>query len=66
MPWKRYTPHVPEVLGIGTVPSSEEPAIKYLLLAAMKNDKGEVVETAKDYLGAVASERQRAGARGGR
>jgi aminoglycoside phosphotransferase (APT) family kinase protein len=48
--WKRYTPHVPEVLGIGTVPSSEEPAIKYLLLAAMKNDKGEVVETAKDYL----------------
>jgi aminoglycoside phosphotransferase (APT) family kinase protein len=41
---------VPEVLGIGTVPSSEEPAIKYLLLAAMKNDKGEVVETAKDYL----------------
>ena len=63
---KRYTPHVPEVLGIGTVPSSEEPAIKYLLLAAMKNDKGEVVETAKDYLEQSPAERQRAGARGGR
>ena len=48
--WKPYTERVPEVLGLGTVPSSEEPPIKYLLLPALKNDDGDVVETAKDYL----------------
>jgi aminoglycoside phosphotransferase (APT) family kinase protein len=48
--WKPYTERVPEVLGLGTVPSSGEPGIKYLLLPALKNDDGEVVETADDYL----------------
>lgn len=48
--WTPYTERVPEVLGLGTVPSSENPPIRYLLLPALKNDDGEVVEIAKDYL----------------
>ena len=48
--WKPYTERVPEVLGLGTMPSSEEPPIKYLILAALKNDDGDVVETADDFL----------------
>jgi fructosamine-3-kinase len=48
--WKPYTERVPEVLGLGTVPSSGEPPIKYLILAALKNDDGDVVETANDFL----------------
>jgi fructosamine-3-kinase len=48
--WKPYTERVPEVVGIGTVPSGGEPSIKYLILAAVKNDDGEVVETAAGYL----------------
>jgi fructosamine-3-kinase len=48
--WKAYTPRVPEVLGLGTVPSAGEHSIKYLILSALKNDRGEIVETAKDYL----------------
>jgi fructosamine-3-kinase len=48
--WKPYTERVPEVLGVGTVPSSGEPPIKYLLLAALKNDDGEVIETADKFL----------------
>jgi fructosamine-3-kinase len=48
--WKRYTARVPEVLALGTVPSPGEPSIKYLVLAALKNDEGEIVETAADYL----------------
>ena len=47
--WKPYTPRVPEVLSLGTVPSSEV-TIKYLILTALKNDDGEVVETGDDYL----------------
>src|SRR5215216_2513123 len=48
--WKRYTPRVPEVLGLGTVPETGERQLKYLILAALKNDQGDVVETAADYL----------------
>jgi aminoglycoside phosphotransferase (APT) family kinase protein len=32
------------------VPSSGEPPIRYLILAALKNDDGDVVETADDFL----------------
>jgi aminoglycoside phosphotransferase (APT) family kinase protein len=48
--WKPYTPRVPEVLGSGTVPSVGEHPMKYLLLAALKNDEGQLVETADEYL----------------
>lgn len=48
--WKPYTPRIPEVLGLGTVPETGDKPIKYLILAALKNDEGEVVETAADYL----------------
>ena len=48
--WKPYTPRVPKVLGLGTVPSAGEKPIKYLILSALKNEKGEVVETADSYL----------------
>ena len=48
--WKPYTPRVPEVLGSGTVPSAGERSTKYLILAALKNDEGRIVETADEYL----------------
>jgi aminoglycoside phosphotransferase (APT) family kinase protein len=56
--WKPNTPRVPEVLGLGTVPSVGERSIKYLLLAALKNDEGRLLETADEYL-----DRSPAGAR---
>jgi hypothetical protein len=46
--WKPYTTRVPEVLGLGTVPA--ERWVKYLILAALKNDAGQIVETGTDYL----------------
>jgi fructosamine-3-kinase len=48
--WKPYTTRVPEVLGSGTVPSADERPIKYLVLAALKNDDGGIVETGAAYL----------------
>jgi aminoglycoside phosphotransferase (APT) family kinase protein len=48
--WAPYTPRVPEVLASGTVPSSGGRSMKYLLLAALKNDAGRIVETASEYL----------------
>jgi len=48
--WKPYTPRVPEVLGLGAVPSVGEHSMKYLLLAALKNDEGRIVEPAAAYL----------------
>src|SRR5215203_3976619 len=48
--WKPYTPRVPEVLGLGTVPSVGERSIKYLLLGALKNAAGRIVEPAAEYL----------------
>jgi fructosamine-3-kinase len=48
--WKPYTTRVPEVLGSGTVPSMDERSMKYLVLAALKNDEGRIVETADEYL----------------
>jgi len=48
--WKPYTPRVPEVLGLGMVPSMDDRSIKYLILAALKNDEGRIVETAAEYL----------------
>ncbi len=48
--WRPYTTRVPEVLGTGTVPSAGERPTKYLILAALKNDAGQIVETAAQYL----------------
>jgi fructosamine-3-kinase len=48
--WKPYTDRVPDVVGLGTVPSTGDSPTKYLVLAAVKNDDGGVVETAADYL----------------
>jgi fructosamine-3-kinase len=48
--WRPYTERVPEVLSLGTVPSRGDRTVKYLILAAMKNDQDEIVETAADYL----------------
>jgi aminoglycoside phosphotransferase (APT) family kinase protein len=48
--WRPYTERVPEVVGLGTVPPIGESSVKYLILAAMKNDAGDVVETAADFL----------------
>jgi fructosamine-3-kinase len=48
--WRRCTPRVPEVLGLGTVPAMGERSMKYLVLAALKNDEGRIVETAAEYL----------------
>jgi aminoglycoside phosphotransferase (APT) family kinase protein len=56
--WRPYTPRVPEVLGLGTVPSAGERSTKYLILAALTNDEGRLVETAAEYL-----DRSPAGAR---
>ena len=56
--WRPYTTRVPEVLGAGTVPSAGERPTKYLILAALKNDAGRIVETAAEYL-----DRSPAGAR---
>jgi fructosamine-3-kinase len=56
--WKPYTTRVPEVLKAGTVPSVGKRPMKYLVLAALKNSEGRIVETAAEYL-----ERSPAGAR---
>jgi aminoglycoside phosphotransferase (APT) family kinase protein len=48
--WKPYTTRIPEVLGSGVVPSGDKRPIRYLLLAALKNDDGQIVETAAEYL----------------
>jgi aminoglycoside phosphotransferase (APT) family kinase protein len=48
--WKPYTTRVPRVLGLGTVPSMDERPMKYLVLAALKNDADQIVETAAEYL----------------
>jgi fructosamine-3-kinase len=56
--WRPYTTRVPEVLALGTVPSPGERPTRYLILAALKNDEGRLVETAAEYL-----DRSPAGAR---
>jgi fructosamine-3-kinase len=48
--WKARTRWVPDVLGVGTVPSAGARPVKYLLLSALVNDEGAVVETAAEYL----------------
>jgi fructosamine-3-kinase len=48
--WRPYTARVPEVVGLGTVPPIGGSSIKYLILAAVKNNEGDVVETAADFL----------------
>jgi aminoglycoside phosphotransferase (APT) family kinase protein len=48
--WKPYTPRIPKVLGLGTVPSVGEGSMKYLVLAALTNAAGRIVETADAYL----------------
>jgi fructosamine-3-kinase len=48
--WKPYTPRVPKVLGLGTVPSVGEGSMKYLVLAALTNAAGRIVEAADAYL----------------
>jgi fructosamine-3-kinase len=56
--WKAHTRWVPDVLGVGTVPSTRGRPVKYLVLGALVNDEGDVVETAAEYL-----DRSPAGAR---
>ncbi|PVG83266.1 hypothetical protein DDE18_08190 [Nocardioides gansuensis] len=48
--WQEYTSCVPRVLGAGTVPGTGTRPVKYLVLAAMVNDEGDIVETAVEYL----------------
>jgi hypothetical protein len=48
--WRPYTTRVPEVLALGTVPSPGERSTRYLILAALKNDEGRLVETAAECL----------------
>jgi fructosamine-3-kinase len=48
--WTPYTSRVPEVLGLGTVPSTGGRPLKYLVLAALLNDDGRIVETADEFL----------------
>jgi len=48
--WRAQTEWVPDVLGVGTAPSTETPPVKYLVLGALVNDEGAVVETAAEYL----------------
>jgi aminoglycoside phosphotransferase (APT) family kinase protein len=48
--WRAYTTRVPEVLGLGTVPSVGERPMKYLVLVALRNDEGRLVEPAAEYL----------------
>jgi aminoglycoside phosphotransferase (APT) family kinase protein len=48
--WRPYTARVPEVLGLGTVPSMDERSVKYLILAALKNAEGRLVETGAEHL----------------
>jgi fructosamine-3-kinase len=48
--WKPYTTRVPGVLKAGTIPSVGERSMKYLVLAALKNSEGRIVETADEYL----------------
>jgi fructosamine-3-kinase len=48
--WQPYTTRVPKVLGLGTVPSGRDRPVKYLILAALKNDEGQIVETGTDFL----------------
>lgn len=55
--WKAFTTGVPDVLDVGTVPSTGDRPVKYLVLSALANDEGDLVETAAEYL-----DRSRAGA----
>jgi fructosamine-3-kinase len=48
--WRPYTTRVPEVLASGTVPLAGERPTRYLILSALKNDEGRIVETAAEYL----------------
>jgi aminoglycoside phosphotransferase (APT) family kinase protein len=48
--WRLHTTHVPQVLGFGTVPSMDDRSMKYLVLTALKNDEGRIVETGAEYL----------------
>ena len=48
--WRPYTARVPEVLASGTVLAAGGRLVKYLVLAALKNEAGRVVETAAGYL----------------
>jgi fructosamine-3-kinase len=45
--WAPHTSGVPQVLAVGTVPSTRA---RFLVLTALKNDHGDLVETAVDYL----------------
>lgn len=48
--WREHTSWIPEVLGAGMVPSSGTPPLKYLVLGALVDDQGGVVETAAQQL----------------
>jgi aminoglycoside phosphotransferase (APT) family kinase protein len=48
--WRPYSDLVPEVLGVGTVPSTGDEPVRYLVLEALENERGGVVETGDDLL----------------
>lgn len=48
--WRATTRSLPEVLGVGTVPSTGTRPARYLVLGALVNDEGDVVQTVPEYL----------------
>ncbi len=48
--WRAHSDLVPEVLGVGTVPSTGDEPVRYLVLEALENQRGGVVETGADLL----------------
>jgi fructosamine-3-kinase len=48
--WRAHSDLVPEVLGVGTVPSTGDEPVRYLVLEALENETGGVVETGADLL----------------
>jgi fructosamine-3-kinase len=48
--WRRHTPRVPEVLASGTVPATGARSTRYLVLGALKDEEGRIVQSAAEYL----------------
>jgi fructosamine-3-kinase len=48
--WRAHSDLVPEVLGVGTVPWTGDEPVRYLVLEALDNEWGGLVETGEDLL----------------
>jgi fructosamine-3-kinase len=48
--WRALSDLVPEVLGVGEVPSTGDEPVRYLVLEALENERGGVVQTGDDLL----------------